>query len=127
MRPTPLLYRVAALERYELNTEAMQKCAQMILGEHDFECFSKSDKDQADAICTVEHSEFRSEGQLIIYRIRANRFVRNMVRRLVGTMLQVGKGERTVEHFADLLHQPDEIKTSHGASAKGLILEKVEY
>ena len=126
-RPSPLLYHQAELLRYDLNEQAMQECAQMIGGEHDFECFSKSDKDQPNAVCTVEHSEFHRKGPMITYRIRANRFVRHMVRRLLGTMLQVGKGERTVEHFANLLHEPHETKTSHGASAKGLILEKVEY
>jgi len=126
-RPSALIYRTANYIHYDLNIEAMQKCAEMILGTHDFECFSKSDKDQHDAVCTVLHSEFSRNGQLITYRIRANRFVRHLVRRLVGTMLQVGKGEQFVEDFADLLHHPDETKTSHGAAAKGLILERVEY
>lgn len=126
-RPSPILYRYAALERYALNMEAMRACADMIKGTHDFESFSKSDKDQPDAICTVELSEFSGDDHLITYRIRANRFVRHMVRRLMGTMLQVGTGKHTVEHFSDLLHQPDEEKISHGAPAKGLILEKVEY
>ena len=126
-RPDPLRYRFASLQRYDLDFSAMHQCTEMIKGTHDFESFSKTDKDQPDAVCTVDLSEFSQDGHLITYHIRANRFVRHMVRRLVGTMLQVGQGERTVEHFADLLHQPDETKTSHGASAKGLILEKVEY
>lgn len=126
-RPSPILYRFAALERYDLNINAMRACAEMITGTHDFESFSKSDKDQPDAICTVDFSELTRNDHLIMYRIRANRFVRHMVRRLVGTMIQVGKCDRSVGFFRDLLLEPDEEKTSHGASAKGLILEEVEY
>lgn len=126
-RPDPLLYRFASLQRYDLDWDAMCQCADMIKGRHDFESFSKTDKDQPDAVCTVDFSELSQEGHLITYRIRANRFVRHMVRRLVGTMLQVGQGKHTVAHFRELRDEPEGDHTSHGAEAKGLILEKVEY
>lgn len=126
-RPSPLYYRQAELIRYDLDWPALQECTDMIVGEHDFESFSKADKDQRDAICTVTQSAIQQQNHLITYRIRANRFVRHMVRRLVGTMILVGTGKQSVEHFRDLLLNPSEDKTSHGASAKGLILEKVGY
>lgn len=126
-RPDPLLYRFASLQRYDLDMAAMRQCAVMIKGNHDFESFSKTDKDQSDAVCTVDLSELRQERHLITYHIRANRFVRHMVRRLVGTMLQVGQGKHTAAHFRKLLEDPSGGHISHGADAKGLILEKVEY
>lgn len=126
-RPSPLWRNFAVFEANTLNIVAMQKCAQMIKGEHDFENFSKTDKDQTDAICNVLLSIFKKEDHLIIYRIRADRFVRHMVRRLMGTMLQVGKGKLSVDDFAELLHKPAANITSQGITAKGLILEKVDY
>lgn len=126
-RPSALHYRTANYIYYDLNVEAMQECAVMIMGTHDFENFSKTDKDQPDAICTVQDSNFFQEDYLITYRVKANRFVRHLVRRLVGTMIQVGSGKRTVEDFSDLLNGVEVEQTSHGALAKGLILEKVEY
>lgn len=126
-RPSPLYYNFAAFEPQLTNYEAMQQCAAIILGEHDFECFSKANKDQNDAVCTVTRSEFTRDDYLITYHIAANRFVHHMVRRLVGGMLQVGRGKWPPEQFSDLLNNPDDEKSSHGASAKGLILEKVNY
>ncbi len=126
-RPSPLWNNFAAFTGDKLEWPAMQKCAEMIEGEHNFENFSKTEKDQTDAICKVLLSSFEKKDHLIIYRIQANRFVRHMVRRLAGTILQVGKGKKSVEYFADLLHHPGGHKNSHGITAKGLILEKITY
>ncbi len=126
-RPSPLFYRTAAFVPQELNWDTMQRCARMIKGTHDFEGFSKSNKDQSDAVCTVDLSELHKSEHLITYRIRANRFVRHMVRRLIGSMLRVGQGKWPERHFGDLLHHPEKQNNGHGAAAKGLILEKVEY
>lgn len=126
-RPSPLLYKTAAFEPQIKHFEAMQRCAEMLKGTHDFESFSKKNKDQYGAQCNVTLSELKQEGFRIKYHIQANRFVHHMVRRLMGSMLQVGTGKRTTTEFADLLNNPHEDKTSHGAPAKGLILEKVLY
>lgn len=126
-RPSALHYRFAAFVPRALDGEAMRRCASMVKGEHDFGGFSKIEDDQRDAVCTVLESELHREGHLITYRIRANRFVRHMVRRLVGSMLQVGKGKWSEEHFRRLLEQQPPGEQGYGAPAKGLILEKVEY
>jgi tRNA pseudouridine38-40 synthase len=105
----------------------MQHCTQILKGTHNFIGFSKSDKDQSDAVCTVDLSELIEAEYLITYRIRANRFVRHMVRRLVGSMLKVGQGKWPEQRFSELLHHPDKEGNGHGAAAKGLILEEVEY
>lgn len=126
-RPSALHYRYAAYVPRPLDWEAMRRCAAMIRGEHDFDGFSKIGDDQQDAICTVLHSQLQRQDHLITYRIRANRFVRHMVRRLVGSMLLVGQGRWTEDHFRCLLTERPSGKQGHGAPAKGLILEKVEY
>lgn len=126
-RPSPLYYRQAAMVLDELDRDSMQKCAASILGRHDFESFTYSGVEQPNVSCEILQSEFLFDDPLITYRIRANRFVRHMVRRLVGTMLQVGEGKRSVADFETLLHNPSKTEGGHGASAKGLILENVGY
>lgn len=126
-RPSPLWNNYAEMILGELNLESMKECSDMLEGTHDFESFTHSSEEQPRTDCDVMISEFNFANPVITYRIKANRFVRHMVRRLVGTMLQVGQGKMTVKQFADYLHKPSKNKNGHGASAKGLILEKVEY
>lgn len=126
-RPSPLHNRYAEMILRDLNMDAMKRCAEILLGRHDFESFTYSSDEQPSTTCEVSASDFEFGDPLITYHIEANRFVRHMVRRLIGTMLQVGQGKMTVEDFSDLLHKPSKNKSGHGASAKGLILEKVRY
>ena len=126
-RPSPIHDRYAEMVLGDLDTEAMQECAKMLLDTHNFESFTYSSDEQPSTDCEVMISELSIGDPLITYQIKANRFVRHMVRRIVGIMLQVGQGKRTVAHFADLLNNPSKDKSGHGASAKGLILEEVTY
>lgn len=127
LRPAPLLRSTSEMVLVELDLNAMQKCAEKIIGTYNFECFAKTDEEDADTTSDVTRSEFTKNQPLLIYHIEAIRFVRHMVRRLVGTMIQVGQGKRTVEEFVDMLENPTADKNGHGAAAKGLILEKVQY
>lgn len=126
-RPSPLWQHQAEIILGDLDKEAMELCATMVGGVHDFESFTYSSEEQPGTECEVFLSEFTFGDPLITYRIRANRFLRHMVRRLVGTMLQVGQGKQTVVEFEEYLHKPNKNKSGHGASAKGLILESVRY
>lgn len=126
-RPSPLWNRHAEMLLGDLDFNAMKDCAKQVKGTHDFESFTYSSEEQPSTDCEVTFSQFEFNDPLIVYRIRANRFVRHMVRRLIGTMLQVGQGKLTVNDFSDLLHKPSKNKSGHGASAKGLILEEVVY
>lgn len=126
-RPSPLLREVAIYEAHNLNYQAMRECAEQLIGKHDFENFSKANKDQKNAVCEVTLSNLIKEEYLITYRIKANRFVHHLVRRLVGSMLQVGKGKMRVEHFEELLNEPKTDLRSTGITGRGLILEDVIY
>lgn len=126
-RPAPLWRPTSHMILDELDMEAMHFCAQKIEGTHNFDSFTKPDNENPDSVCEVKHSAFSEFDPLLIYYIEANRFIRHMVRRLVGTMIEVGQGKRTADEFVDMIEQPSKQKNGHGASAKGLILEKVEY
>lgn len=126
-RPHPLLRNCSILVLRELDLQAMHHCAGLVEGTHNFDSFTKPDNQNPGSECQITTSAFEEEGDQLIYHIQANRFVRHLVRRLVGTMLEVGKGKRTVAEFEDMLMRPSREKNGHGAPAKGLILEKVGY
>lgn len=126
-RPVPMQRHTTELVLQPLDIEAMKRCAGMIIGTHNFDSFTKADNDNPDSSCEVILSEFRTDPPILSYHIEANRFVRHMVRRLVGTMLEVGKGKKTVDEFQGMIVKPSKDKNGHGAAAQGLILEKVNY
>lgn len=104
--------------REPLDFARMQKHAKTYIGTHDFSRFAKDDEDpDANYICTVEESEIIIESKICIkYKIKANRFLRHMVRRLVGELVEVGKGE-----------SPNEKTSNITMPAEGLTLMKVYY
>lgn len=127
-RPRPLYRRTALRIRDQLDLEALQRCARYIKGEHDFESFTKTSEEQPSAVCRVQHSRWEERGGgFLIYRIRANRFVRHLVRRLVGTMLKVGRGKMKRDEFEEMVDHPDPEIGGYSAPSLGLILEKVKY
>ena len=127
LRPRPLLRSVSEMVLDELDFDSMHRCAEKVRGTHNFDSFTKPDNDNPDSTCEVTLSEFIRSEDMLTYRIEANRFVRHMVRRLVGTIIEVGKGKRSVDEFMAMIDKPSKQKNGHGASAKGLILERVLY
>lgn len=126
-RRVPLHRLTSEMVLGDLDLEAMFFCAQKVKGIHNFDSFTKADNENPDSLCEVSCSTFSENDPLLIYHIEANRFVRHMVRRLVGTMIEVGQGKRTTDEFAKMIEEPSKRKNGHGAAAKGLILERVKY
>jgi tRNA pseudouridine38-40 synthase len=126
-RPRPLLKDTSILVLQDLDLKAVRYCVELVKGTNNFDSFTKPDNQNPSSTCEVMQSNLIRQDDLWIYRIEANRFVRHLVRRLVGTMLEVGKGKRSVDEFEDMIQQPSKNKHGHGAAAKGLVLEKVRY
>lgn len=126
-RASPLWRNRAEMVLGDLDMDAVHACAEMVPGEHNFIAFTKESEDQSDTTCTVHHSVFEERNHLLIYRIRANRFVRHMVRRLVGTMIAAGKGKISEDDFKSLLNATKKGAKGQGIRAKGLFLERVFY
>ncbi len=127
-RPHPLYRRTTEKILQEIDRQLLDRCAEWVEGEHDFESFTKTSDEQPSARCTIELSAWEQNAEdLLIYRIRANRFVRHLVRRLVGTMLRVATHRMEANEFQRLLHNPDPKEGGYSAPPKGLILEKVWY
>jgi tRNA pseudouridine38-40 synthase len=114
--------------RRDVDIAKLDECAMQLIGEHDFTSFSKRTSDVKHCRCIVQEAFWESQEKNFTFTIRANRFVRGMVRALVGAMAQVGQSALTVEEFAALLHSPRELwRAKYIAPAHGLVLEGIEY
>jgi len=152
----PFLARYVYGYSWSVQFAALQKAAQMFVGEHDFRSFTATDPDQATreqvnprggagdhrdtpdkteprtAIRTIYSSDWsgrakESGGNLLIYRVRGNGFLHHMVRNLVGTMLDIGRGYLRCEDIPAILAALDRSAAGPTAPAQGLFLHSVEY
>ena len=112
----------------DLDIEAMNAAARRLLVHEDFTSFAKLNSNNKTNICHIAHAEWvvESDGTLR-FTIRADRFLRNMVRAIVGTLVDVGRGRYTVEEFDDIITSRDLSRSSAGAPACGLFLSNVKY
>lgn len=105
----------------------MNKAAALLLGEHDFQCFSKVKTDVNHFLCTIHTAKWEEKGDLLIFSITANRFLRGMVRAIVGTLLDIGTGKTTMKEFESIIKSRDRKKAGANVPAFGLFLTKVKY
>lgn len=112
---------------YPLDIDAMQRCALSIVGEHDFQSFCKSETNVDQYNCTVRESFWRESDNRLYYYVSANRFLRGMVRALVGTMVNVGRAYTMEDDFRKILDGKDRSLAGMAAPAKGLFLENIKY
>ena len=126
--PSPLRNQLAWWPGSRLDPEKLSACSELIIGEHDFDGFSKFSEDNYTTLCTVINAgwEEQREGELV-FSIQANRFLRNMVRRPVGTMAEAAAGKIPVQEFRAILDNPSSDAKTYTAPAKGLVLSEVFY
>ena len=113
--------------RNPLDIEAMNEAASYLLGEHDFESFSKVKTDVNNFVCTITRAEWVVEGSEVIFYISANRFLRSMVRTIVGTLLEVGEGKMGPAELKEIIKKKNRNVAGRSVPAKGLYLCQVEY
>lgn len=111
----------------KMNREVLQPMADLLAGTHDFSAFSRLEVQSEHKTCHVFQSEWITEGNFLIYRIVANRFLHGMVRTIVGTMVDVARGRFTPQQFAEIFRSKDRSQAGCTAPAKGLFLEEVLY
>ena len=129
-RKNPFRRHSAWLCYVPLNVDKMNSAAQTLLNYEDFTTFAKLNSNNKTNICHVTRADWRrseEDRDLLIFTIRADRFLRNMIRAIVGTLVDVGRGRYTVEEFEQILHSRDLSKSSAGAPAQGLFLSDVVY
>lgn len=126
----PFLYGYSYYFRPELDLERMNLAAAQLASsnERDYECFSKSRSSQQNYFCTIEMAEWqKKDNSRLVFHISANRFLRNMVRAIVGTMLDIGMHKISLEDFENILQSKDRKKAGRSVPAEGLYLSQVNY
>lgn len=111
----------------ELDLEKMNEAAQILLEYRNFKCFSRSRTDVRTYNCTIAEAYWEKEKNILIFHIRADRFLRNMVRAIVGTLLQIGLGKMEVKEIHDIIRSEDRGEAGASVPAHGLFLTRVEY
>jgi tRNA pseudouridine38-40 synthase len=105
----------------------MNKAAALLMGTHDFECFSKVKTDVNHFACDMKKAHWKEEGDLLEFTITANRFLRGMVRSIVGTLLDVGSGKTSLKEFQKIIESKDRKKAGANVPPHGLYLVSVKY
>lgn len=110
-----------------LDISAMNHCLSLILGEHDFSCFEKKGSDNKTSVCVLKDAFFEQNENGLVFTITANRFLRNMVRRITAAMLMLGLNQLSAEEIILAVLEKKELQVKMAVPAKGLFLWKIEY
>ena len=109
------------------DVDMMNEAAKSLLLHKDFKCFSRTNTDVKTFLCEIKKAVWKQEGSSLIFYISSNRFLRNMVRSIVGTLLEVGYKKRKVEDIDDLIRSKDRCQAGFSVPAHGLYLSRIEY
>ena len=109
------------------DVKLMNEAAKLLLKYEDFESFSKVKTDVYTFNCKVKQAFWKQENELLTFYISANRFLRNMVRAIVGTLLDVGLGKITVDDFKNIIESKNRSNAGLSVPAKGLFLTQIKY
>ena len=113
--------------RDRLDVSAMRAACALVEGRHDFSSFCESPSQQRSTLVEVERAELSAEGGLVLFRVGASHFLWKMVRRLVGALVEVGRGNLPAEEFGGLLARYSNAPAAWTAPPSGLFLERVLY
>ena len=123
----PFLRHYAAKEARVPDLEKMNEAAKLLFNYIDFTSFSKLGTDVKTNNCKIELAQWVDEGNRYVFTIRADRFLRNMVRAIVGTLLEVGFGKYKIEDFCGVIEAKDRRAAGVSVPAKGLFLVDIGY
>ena len=113
--------------KWEIDKNLLNECAELLSGKHDFTSFCKATAEVDNKICTVFFSNWEESDEMLIFKIKANRFLQHMVRYLAGTMLEVARGRYALSDFNSLLRNKKTKAVVVRAPTQGLYLKKVYY
>lgn len=126
-KKNPFLADRAWFYPYTLDLGKLRAAAALLPEYQDFTSFSKRSTQVKTFLCAIQESVWKEEETGLVYQVKANRFLRGMVRGLVGTMLQVGRGKLSVEDFADVIRRKDNQLADFSAPGHGLFLCQVYF
>jgi len=110
-----------------IDISLMNKACEILLSHSDFTSFSRLHSDTKTNICKIYFTEWEETENRLIFTITADRFLRNMVRAIVGTMIEIGLGKTGLKEFEQIIIDKDRCRAGKSAPAKGLFLSDIEY
>jgi tRNA pseudouridine38-40 synthase len=126
-KKNPFSTDLAHFVKKDLDIVQMNNAASLLLGKKDFECFSKSNTDVYTNICDLREAKWEQKNDKLVFTITADRFLRNMVRAIVGTLINVGLGKYPADYVNTILKSKDRTKAGVSVPAKGLYLTSIVY
>lgn len=135
-RKDPFVKEFSWFCKYPLDTEAMNRGAKLLLGRHDFSCFEKTGSAATSPECEVTYAEWSRytpsqtalpDTEYLVFTITANRFLRNMVRAIVGSLVEVGRGRQKPEWIAEVLASRNRCMAGQSVPGHALFLTEVHY
>ena len=140
-RKDPFCEKYSYRMRYPLDIEKMNEAARLMLGEHDFSCFEKVGGNNTTSLCTVTEAVWSTyrpdhvkmmgypceDGDYIVFKVRANRFLRNMVRAMVGSLIEVGRGKKDPSWIASLIESGSRSDAGSSVPGNALFFTGAQY
>ncbi len=126
-KKNPLTSDLSWLYHKDLDVKSMAEAVKILFEFDSFESFCKKGGNNTTCFCRILESSLREETDLLIYRVSADRFLRGMVRAIVGTILEVGKGHLSVPGFREVIAKKDRNAAGNSVAAEGLVLINVAY
>lgn len=126
-RKDPFLEDLAWLSYFQPDVPKMNQAIEALLVQDDFECFSKVNTEVNHFRCNIFSAHWEQNDNELVFHITANRFLRGMVRAIVGTLMEIGLGKRSPEDMEKIILSKDRTKAGKSAPAKGLFLSRIKY
>jgi len=126
-KKSPFTKGLSWYNRRNLDVELMNNAAEILLDFQDFTSFSKLNTDTPHNLCDIKFAKWEYKGNQLVFTITANRFLRGMVRAIVGTLADVGMGKISVEKFREIIEGENRKLASSNAPSEGLFLAKITY
>jgi len=123
----PFMDQFAYIYFVDLDLKLMNAAAEILFEYKDFTSFSKVKTQTKTNICNINNAQWEKSDNALVFTITANRFLRNMVRAIVGTLIDIGRHKITLEEFKEIIEQKDRSAAGFSVPAQGLFLHSIEY
>ena len=127
LQKDPFNFEKAYHFKLPLDVAKLNEASKILFNYKNFKCFSRSNTDVKTYNCEIKHAQWAVASNELVFEIKADRFLRNMVRAIVGTFIEIGQGKLQLEQLHDIIVSEDRSEAGASAPAHGLYLKQIEY